>query len=106
MAMIIYLSMGTNYYITIVDKSGDDIRLHIGKRSGGWDFCWDHNDWKYYKDVSQLLAFLLTGTIDSENENDLPVKLFLSMALNWTGKVALDDVVIHGFRFSQYTGFS
>ena len=100
------LAMGTNYYINIVDTYGDDVRVHIGKRSGGWDFCWDHNDWIYYKNVAGLLAFLQRGTIDSEMEFDIPFKSFLAMALNWTGKIGETDHVIQGFRFNRYTGFS
>jgi hypothetical protein len=98
--------MGTNYYIGIVDKYGGEVRVHIGLRSCGWDFCWDHNDWEYYKDVGELLAFLLTGTIYAEDEGEIHVKLFLGMALNWTGRVGTHDFIIHGFRFNRYTGFS
>ena len=98
--------MGTNYFVTIVDEHGVDVRVHIGKRSGGWDFCWDHNDWEYYGDVRGLLAFILTGPIDSENEFNIPFKSFRTMALNWIGKTHSDDLIIHGFRFNHYTGFS
>jgi hypothetical protein len=98
--------MGTNYYITVVDKYGEEVCVHIGKRSGGWDFCWDHNDWVYYKDISELVTFLQTGTIVSEYESDLPFREFLAMALNWTGAVASCDHVIHGLRFGSSTNFS
>jgi hypothetical protein len=98
--------MSTNYYLVIVDKYGEVIRVHIGKRSGGWSFCWDHNDWEYYKDVGALLSFLLTGRIESDYESDLPFKSFLAMALNWSGAVGCQDQVIHGFRFNHSTNFT
>lgn len=44
---------GDFYSLHFRDENNDDIvipnkEVHIGKRSGGWKFLFDHNDWAYY----------------------------------------------------------
>lgn len=40
--------------------------IHIGKRSAGWRFLFNHNDWKYYKTIEEMKAFLQECEIVSE----------------------------------------
>lgn len=41
--------------------------IHIGKRSGGWKFHWDHNYFEYYKPTKEsLIAWLHSGIIVDE----------------------------------------
>lgn len=70
--------MGTNFYVvqSLTDKEKEEMKslidndlfdeakrmipksIHIGKRSGGWKFIFNHNDWKYYKDMDELKEFI------------------------------------------------
>jgi hypothetical protein len=37
-------------------------KIHLGKRSGGWQFIWNHNDKKYYQDnLESIKEFLNDG---------------------------------------------
>ena len=36
--------MGTNYYA--ITKESE--KIHIGLSNNGWQFLFDHNDWKYF----------------------------------------------------------
>lgn len=79
--------MGTNYYA--IPKATDELKkkiiekidanelqeakllipdsIHIGKQSGGWQFCFNHNDWQYFgKSLAELEVFLLTCNIEDE----------------------------------------
>ena len=76
--------MGTNFYLRQklsqeqrkeIDKALDDgdftkvgellpKDIHIGKRSGGWKFHWDHNYFQYYKPSKEsLIEWLKSGQI-------------------------------------------
>lgn len=35
------------------------VRVHLGKRSGGWQFLWNHNNEKYYKKTLQSIKEFL-----------------------------------------------
>ncbi len=79
--------MGTNYYaipkatevlkkriIEAIEKNDFDLarnimptKIHIGKSSGGWAFCFNHNDWVYFgKSKDSLQDFLLQYEILTE----------------------------------------
>lgn len=84
--------MGTNYYAVYIpteedikelnklrvknlfDKVHQNIELwsneiHLGKRSGGWQFLFDHNNVEYYKPTrSSLEDFLRSGNYLVKNE--------------------------------------
>ena len=40
--------------------------VHLGKRSCGWKFLFNHNDWKYYKDLKSLKKFIKEHEIKDE----------------------------------------
>jgi len=78
--------MGTNYYA--IPKATDERKaeicehlnkgdferarelmpekIHLGKSSGGWKFCFNHNKWRYYKNIPDLRAFTKTCSIVDE----------------------------------------
>ena len=79
--------MGTNFYLrkklsdreklsainSIINNDYDSVReilpkdIHIGKRSGGWKFHWDHNYFQYYKPTKEsLIEWLHSGIILDE----------------------------------------
>lgn len=52
--------------------------IHIGKSSAGWQFLFDHNNWKYYKDKKSLCQFIKDIIDDGGtfvDEYDEPISL-------------------------------
>lgn len=67
----------------ILDESNE---IHIGKRSGGWEFSWDHNNFKYFDpNVGSIIDFLYKYPIVDEYGKEIPNEEFVQMALNWHG---------------------
>jgi hypothetical protein len=116
---------GENPWETFMDK----INIHLGKRSGGWKFCWNFHDNKYYSNKEELLNFIHTGRVIDEYGDEIEVEEFIEMALSWgepdgaiydkeyrmkqwdkgTGTFlhtdSYDDKVIDGLRVSSSTDF-
>lgn len=53
-------------------------KIHIGKRSAGWRFLFNHNDWRYYKTIDDLIVFLDQCEITTEYGEILSFKDFWS----------------------------
>lgn len=51
-------------------------KIHIGKRSAGWRFLFNHNDWRYYKTIDDLIVFLGQCEITTEYGEILSFKDF------------------------------
>jgi hypothetical protein len=65
------------------DEFLNDVKVHLGKRSGGWKFTWNfHND-KYYSNKEELLKFIRNGRIVDEYGDEMEIEEFIEMALNW-----------------------
>lgn len=104
--------------------------IHLGKRSGGWKFCWNFHDNKYYSNKEQLLDFIRSGRVVDEYGEEWNVNEFILMALNWgepDGMIVneeyrrkervrghgsfwldnekYDDLIIDGLRVSSSTDF-
>lgn len=108
----------------------EDTSVHLGKRSGGWKFCWNFHDKKYYSNKVELLDFIRSGRVVDEYGNDWDTEKFIEMALNWfepDGHIyneeyrqkemnrhpreflessKYDDLIIDGLRVSSSTDFS
>jgi hypothetical protein len=65
------------------DRFINNTCIHLGKRSGGWKFCWNFNDNKYYSTKEELLAFIRSGRVVDEYGKEEAVEEFIDMALNW-----------------------
>lgn len=65
------------------DKFTHNINIHIGKRSGGWKFCWNFHNNKFYSNKQELLDFIRSGRIVDEYGQEEPVEEFIEMALSW-----------------------
>lgn len=61
----------------------ENLSIHLGKRSGGWKFCWNFHKFKYYSTKEELLAFIRTGRVVDEYGEEIEVEEFIEMALNW-----------------------
>lgn len=70
-------------YETPWDKFTNGTLIHLGKRSGGWKFCWNFHDNKYYSNKEELLAFIRSGRVVNEYGEEQEVDEFIEMALNW-----------------------
>jgi hypothetical protein len=108
----------------------ESITVHLGKRSGGWKFCWNFHDGKYYSNKEELLKYIRSGRVVDEYGDEQNVEEFIEMALEWgqpDGKVVdeqyrlaqrnqgigdffldrmYDDKIIDGLRVSTSIDFS
>jgi len=66
------------------DEFVDGIKIHLGKRSLGWKFCWNFHNGKYYNTKEELLNFIRKGRIVDEYGGQIDVEEFIEMALNWS----------------------
>jgi hypothetical protein len=104
------------------------INVHLGKRSGGWKFCWNFHDNKYYSNKDELIKFIRSGRVVDEYGEEWNVEDFIVMALEWgqpdgwvhnaeyEREVAKNggqvwgpkyyDLIIDGLRVSTSTEFS
>lgn len=106
--------MGTNYYIkkymtpeqkkevidAINNDQYDEARdimnevkdIHIGKRSGGWKFLWDANEFKYFEPTKEsLIEWLKSGQIIDEYDQEFTFDEFWNKELDgfWDGYDAI-----------------
>jgi len=70
-------------YISPWDEFVNKTNIHVGKRSGGWVFCWNFNDDKFYTNKEELLEFIRSGRIVDEYGTEHDVEEFINMALEW-----------------------
>jgi hypothetical protein len=57
--------------------------IHLGKRSGGWKFCWNFHNNKYYSNKEELIQFVLSGGVVNEYGDEIDPQEFLDMAFKW-----------------------
>ena len=57
--------------------------IHLGKRSGGWKFCWNFHNNKYYSNKEELIQFVLSGRVVDEYGDEIDPQQFLDMAFEW-----------------------
>ena len=65
------------------DEFVDGTNIHLGKRSGGWKFCWNFHNNQYYKDKESLLKFIRSGRVVDEYGDEMDREEFITMALEW-----------------------
>ena len=65
------------------DEFVDGMKIHIGKRSSGWKFCWNFQDNKYYTNKEELFMFIRSGRIVDEYGELQDTEEFIKMALEW-----------------------
>lgn len=72
-----------------------DMKIHLGKRSSGWRFCWNFHHNKYYSSKEELLAFIRAGRVVDEYGEEQQVEEFIEMALNWCPDGLIGDRAYH-----------
>ncbi len=74
--------MGTNYY-TKTEKcstcGNKPEGIHLGKSSGGWQFSFQYNGGRYYKNVAEMREWLKDKNIENEYGEEVPYKDFWAM---------------------------
>lgn len=107
--------MGTNFYLrkklsdrekllainSIINNDYDSVReilpedIHIGKRSGGWKFHWDHNYFQYYKPSKEsLIEWLKSGQIVDEYGDEFTFDQF------WNEEI--DHFLYEGYDMASF----
>ena len=69
--------------ISCWDEFLQDTSVHLGKRSGGWKFCWNFHKDKYYSNKEELFAFIRSGRVVDEYGTEFTPDEFIEMALTW-----------------------
>jgi len=65
------------------DEFTYDMKIHLGKRSGGWKFIWNWNSSKFYKTKEELFKFIRNGRVVDEYGELMDTEEFIQMALSW-----------------------
>ena len=111
---------------SVWDSITEGTSIHLGKRSGGWKFCWNFHDNKYYSNKEELIQFVLSGRVVNEYGDEIDPQEFLDMAFEWSQPDGLitdekylrensswlpnpqdyADKIIDGLRVSTSTEFS
>jgi hypothetical protein len=116
-------------WISPWDEFINGTKIHLGKRSNGWKFCWNFHDNKYYSNKEELFEFIRSGRIVDEYGSEWFCEEFILMAETWfiDGLVVneeyrrkerakghgsfwldnekYDDLIIDGLRVSSSTDF-
>lgn len=74
--------MGTNYYTkeeTCPTCGHTPHSIHLGKSSGGWQFSFQYNHGRYYKNVSEMREWLKSKKIESENGDEVSHEIFWNL---------------------------
>lgn len=73
--------MGTNYYTTLnnCDKCARYDQIHLGKSSGGWQFSFQYNGGKFYKNIPEMKKWLKGKEIKDEYDDIISYKDFWKM---------------------------
>lgn len=73
--------MGTNFYTreNECEKCGRYDELHLGKSSGGWQFSFQYNGGRFYKNVPEMKKWLKGKTIKDEYGREVTQEEFWSM---------------------------
>jgi hypothetical protein len=97
-------------------KKADLKPIHIGKRSAGWRFLFNHNDWKYYNTIEEMVKFLKEcelvteyGTVESFEDfwKDVAYRqgTCVPASTKSVGQSDLWYVIKDGYEFSTSTEF-
>ena len=68
---------------SVWDRFIEGTSIHLGKRSGGWKFCWNFHKDKYYCNKEELIQFILSGRVVDEYGEQIDSQEFLDMAFAW-----------------------
>jgi hypothetical protein len=84
-------------------------KVHLGKSAGGWNFLFNHNDWRYFSNNEASIQWFLSNcALYDEYNHTVSLNEFWVMVEN---KKKLKPEMQYGFvqnglNFSNYTEFS
>jgi len=96
--------MSTNYYFKIRTgcKFCENIEIHIGKRSAGWEPCFQNT--KYYETVKEIRKFYNENkeaiTIENEYQEILTFDELEKELINWNKNS--NNISLHEIRHGDY----
>lgn len=102
--------MGTNYYIhnNKCQICGRYEEIHLGKSSSGWQFSFQYNDGKFYKNVNEMKKWLKNKQIYDEYDKKISYDDFWKMVNEKQKNInhaqrhpSENDFVIGGFSFTN-----
>jgi hypothetical protein len=102
--------MGTNYFTKIL-VNGAFIKIHLGKRSCGSRFMWNHNNFKYYRTITDLKKFTMGKIITNDNfAMETNGESFMAMSIDWYKERdpichVGESYMIETLMFSKYVWF-
>lgn len=90
------------------DEFTKGISIHLGKRSGGWKFCWNFHNKKYFSNKEELFEFIRSGRVVNEYGDEITPNEFIDMALNWDvdgwdNQKYYKENPVSGFNYLNYT---
>ena len=91
------------------DNFIDGLKIHLGKRSSGWKFCWNFQDNKFYTNKEELLKFVRSGRIVDEYGELQNTEEFIKMSLEWgqpDGYVLDDNYIKEQSKLAHYKPFT
>ena len=59
------------------------LKIHLGKRSSGWKFCWNFHDNEYFSNKEELFKFIRSGRVVNEYGELQDNEEFIKMTLEW-----------------------
>jgi hypothetical protein len=94
--------MLTNIVLPFSSRNG----IHIGKSSVGWKFCFNHNDWEYFKTVSEMKEFIKSRLIVDEYGTRVSFEDFWKKVTSkQSDKHSHYNHIIDGYEFSTSATF-
>ena len=99
--------MSTNYYFKVETscKFCENIEIHIGKRSMGWEPCFQNT--KYYETVEEIRKFYNENKeviiIENEYQEILTFDELEKELINWNKNS--NDILLHEIRYGDYRDY-
>lgn len=85
------------------------MRIHLGKSSGGWQFCFNHNDWKYYSSrLDMLYAWTMKYKIIDQYDSEISYKDFWDIVKSSENQLFDNEncKYVNGLMFFKGSDFS
>lgn len=85
------------------------MKIHLGKSSGGWQFCFNDNNWKYYSSrLDMIYAWTMKYQIVDDFDNKITFKEFWDIVKKSKNQMFDEQNCryVNGLMFFNGTNFS
>jgi hypothetical protein len=103
--------MGTNYYAKLnrCKECGRGDVIHLGKSSCGWQFFFQYNGGKFYKNIEEMKEWLKDKYIENEYGEKVNVNEFWKLVEEKKKEInnhseryaSANDFIIDGYSFTD-----